>query len=47
MLTSDVQIRVQKALVYFRQDPVISLNNTVVNQNKIKKRSNPVDKCFG
>lgn len=22
-------------------------NNTVVNLNKIKKRSNPVDKCFG
>lgn len=26
---------------------VISLNNTVVNLNKIKKKSNPVDKCFG
>lgn len=47
MLTSDVQIGVGKVLAYFRQNPVISLNNTVVNLNKIKKRSNPVDKCFG
>lgn len=33
--------------MYFRENPVISLNNAVVNLNKIKKRSNPVDKCFG
>lgn len=46
MLTSDVQMWVGKALIYFRQDPVIFLSNTVVNLNKIKKRSNPVDKCF-
>lgn len=46
MLTSDVQMWVRKALIYFRQHPVILLNNTVVNLNKIKKRSNPVDKCF-